>query len=139
MLREREYADTGYAPIDEEHRKVSALLRALVEAVNSGRRAEVETSLRAVIRAVAAHFAHEERLMKETAFASFARHKEAHDAFIADAKRFAKELEESGITGKFRRWAVGRLLECFRFHVMAYDVALGKHLQEQPSIAPRSA
>jgi len=96
--REQEYADTGYAPIDQDHRRISEHLRALVEAVNVGKPEGAKACMATVVEQIAAHFALEERLMRETGYANYARHKEAHDTFVADARRFAKELAEKGIT-----------------------------------------
>jgi hemerythrin len=125
---ELECPDTGHAEIDEQHRALRHQLLELVGAVNSGKLEAVRHRLDTVVEQVAAHFAFEERLMQETAFPNYARHKEAHDTFVADAQKFAKELAAKGITPNFRRWAVGRLLEWFRFHIVANDVEFARHL-----------
>lgn len=134
--REYDYSDTGFAPIDEEHRTVSRLLLGVVEAVNRGSKDEVAYALDAAIDAVIAHFGHEERLMEEAEFSHRARHKIAHEGFLVDTRRHRAALGEHGVTPDFRRWANGRLREWFRFHVMANDVELGKFLRVRQAHAP---
>jgi hemerythrin len=124
----REYVDTGYVPIDFEHRALSVQLRAFVEQVNGGRVAEIREAMQRLLSALADHFAHEERLMARHGFPNRARHCEAHQLFLADAGRFAARLATAGVTPEFRRWAVTRLLEWFRFHIMANDMELGRFL-----------
>jgi diguanylate cyclase (GGDEF)-like protein/hemerythrin-like metal-binding protein len=122
------YMDTGYGPIDVEHRELSGGLQALVVLVNGGEAAEVRPAMANLIAAVADHFAHEEALMRRRGYPSRARHEEAHLLFVADAKRFQADLERNGVTPGFAQWARSRLPEWFRYHILAHDVALGKFL-----------
>ncbi len=122
------YTSTGFAPIDDEHQALSLALAALVEKVNGGNVEEVRQSLVGVIRGVVSHFSHEEELMAEFAYPSRKRHEEAHAVFVADARRFQAELEKSGVSPNFRRWAVGRLPEWFRYHILAHDMGLAQFL-----------
>ncbi|HQR29840.1 MAG TPA: diguanylate cyclase, partial [Anaeromyxobacteraceae bacterium] len=137
--KQRVYMDTGYAPIDAEHRALSAGLDQLIDRVNGGKADEVLPVLSGVVRAVGSHFAHEESLMREHGYADRARHAEAHLLFVGDVKRFQAELERHGVSDEFRRWAVSRLPEWFRYHILAHDVALGKFLVKataQPAGVP---
>ncbi len=122
------YMDTGYGPIDAEHRELAEALRSFVELLQGGNAAKVVPVMAGLIEAVAAHFEHENALMRKRAYPSRARHEEAHILFVADAKRFQAELERNGLTSGFVRWATSRLPEWFRYHVLAHDVALGKYL-----------
>ena len=122
------YMDTGYGPIDAEHRELTEALRSFVELLQGGDAAKVVPVMAGLVEAVAAHFEHENALMRKRAYPSRARHEEAHILFVADAKRFQAELERNGLTSGFVRWATSRLPEWFRYHVLAHDVALGKHL-----------
>ena len=122
------YMDTGYGPIDVEHRELSAALDAFVPVVQAGDAANVRPAMANLIAAVADHFAHEESLMRKRAYPSRARHEEAHMLFVGDAKRFHAELERNGVTPGFQQWAASRLPEWFRYHILAHDVALGKFL-----------
>ena len=122
------YMDTGYGPIDVEHRELSEALAAFVPLVNEGDPAKVRPAMAALIAGVADHFSHEEALMRRFAYPSRDRHEEAHMLFVGDARRFHAELERNGVTPGFRQWAATRLPEWFRYHILAHDVALGKFL-----------
>lgn len=119
---------TGRADIDDQHDRLWRQLRTLVDDVNAGSAPVVRQRLSVVIEQVEEHFAFEDRLMAASAFSNLARHREAHSTFVADLRKFEKELAAKGITPNFRRWAVSRLLEWFRFHVVANDIELAKHL-----------
>jgi hemerythrin-like metal-binding protein len=133
------YQDTGYEPIDTEHARISLGLEKLLAVVNAGKPTDAVFILGSLATQVAAHFAHEERLMAETGYVLAARHKEAHDAFMADATKFLTELKAKGITDPFRRWATGRVLEWFRFHIAANDVGLGRFLVEREAERTKAA
>jgi diguanylate cyclase (GGDEF)-like protein/hemerythrin-like metal-binding protein len=124
------YNDTGFGPIDAEHRALSDGLENFIGKVNGGKADEARSALADVIAAVAAHFAHEEELMADFSYPLLARHKEAHALFVGDALRFQAELTKSGVTPNFRRWAVGRLPEWFRYHILAHDMGLGQFLSK---------
>ena len=66
--------------------------------------------------------------MRENAFPQLERHREAHELYLADVAEFAAQVVVKGLTRDFRRWSTGRVLEWFRFHVSANDVALGAFL-----------
>jgi hemerythrin-like metal-binding protein len=122
------YMDTGYGPIDTEHRELTEALQSFVGLVNRGDAAEVRPAMANLIAAVADHFAHEETLMRKRGYPSRARHEEAHMLFVADARRFQADLERNGVTSGFAQWAASRLPEWFRYHILAHDVTLGKFL-----------
>jgi hemerythrin-like metal-binding protein len=124
----REYSDTGYGPIDVEHRALSEQLRKFIDLVNGAEAPEVAVALHQLLAGVAAHFAHEELLMAEYRYGNTVRHREAHKLFLDDGARFERTVVAKGITPDFTRWAVTRLLEWFRFHIMANDVELGRFL-----------
>jgi hemerythrin-like metal-binding protein len=123
-----EYLPTGWEPIDREHAALVDRLGTILAAVNASDTARAHAAADELLRDAGAHFAHEERLMRDNAYPQLARHKEAHDLFLADVAAFASEVATKGITPEFRRWATGRVLEWFRFHVLANDVALGGFL-----------
>jgi hemerythrin-like metal-binding protein len=132
----QEYMDTGYAPMDAEHRRISELLRQVLSAVNANDVARARATSAVAFREIADHFAHEERLMAEWQYPKAPRHVEAHANFVKDATAFGAELREKGLTPGFRRWAVQRLVTWFRFHITANDVELGLYLRRRadPSV-----
>jgi hemerythrin len=134
----KEFLDTGYPAIDNEHRELVRGLESLVEEVNAAKVARIKSALNAVMGTIARHFSHEEQLMTASGWRDRDRHKEAHDLFLEDARQKAKELTEHGLTPRFRQWSVGRLLEWFRLHIMTHDVSFGHHLSKH-ALAEQSA
>lgn len=122
------YASTGFAPIDDEHEGLSLALAALVEKVNAGKADEVRQSIDGVICGVASHFSHEEEMMAGSGYPQRKRHEEAHAVFLSDMRKFQAEFEKSGLNPNFRRWAVGRLPDWFRYHILAHDMGLAQFL-----------
>ena len=122
------YTSTGLAPIDDEHEALSLALAAFIETVNAGKVDEIRQSLDGLIRGVASHFSHEEEMMAGFAYPMRKQHEDAHAAFVADARRVQAQFEKTGVTPNFRRWAVGRLPEWFRFHILAHDMGLARFL-----------
>jgi hemerythrin-like metal-binding protein len=131
VSKKRLYANTGFDPIDDEHEALSLALEVFVDKVNGGDVGEIGQSLDGVIRGVADHFAHEEGLMAECSYPRLRRHREAHGLFLADARRLQAEFEKGGATTNFRRWAVGRLPEWFRYHILAHDMGLAQFLLKE--------
>jgi hemerythrin-like metal-binding protein len=122
------YQETGFTPIDLEHRALSDAIEAFFAMLSTGKSEEVQMALESIIAGVGAHFAHEERLMEAYGFPDRARHAMQHLLFAAEAGEFLEELTRSGVTIPFRRWAVGRLPEWFRFHIVEQDVEMARFL-----------
>jgi len=126
-----EIASTGFGPIDEEHRAICAALRDALAAMRAGDAPALAARLQRVHRELAAHFAHEELLMAEYGFPKRARHKDAHDTYLADTAGKIRVLQRDGLTADLRRWVTGRLFEWARFHISANDVELGRFLRDR--------
>jgi diguanylate cyclase (GGDEF)-like protein/hemerythrin-like metal-binding protein len=122
------YAATGYNPIDDEHRVLSEALDGLVSMLSTARTEEVQVAFEAILSATGAHFGHEERLMREGAYPGLKRHHQEHLDFVEEASRLLADLEQGGVSVPFRRWAMGRLPEWFRLHILEHDLELGAFL-----------
>jgi diguanylate cyclase (GGDEF)-like protein/hemerythrin-like metal-binding protein len=122
------YATTGYDPIDDEHRALSEAIDALLSMLSTARTEEVQVAFESILNATAAHFLHEERLMKAHAYPGQARHHQEHLLFVEEAGRLLADLEQGGVSVPFRRWTMGRLPEWFRLHILEHDLDLGVFL-----------
>jgi hemerythrin-like metal-binding protein len=122
------YAATGYGPVDDEHRVLSEAIDAFLSMLSTARTEEVQVAFESVLNATAAHFGHEERLMKAHAYPGQARHHQEHLQFVEEAGRLLADLEQGGVSVPFRRWSMGRLPEWFRLHILEHDLDLGVFL-----------
>lgn len=107
----------GIAEVDHEHRELIGLINALHAALGTERSGErVEAFLGEIYADISAHFALEERVMRERRYDALAEHKADHerlldqlrdmmdaqaDGAVLDDARFGDELAE-WFTGHFR-------------------------------------
>jgi hemerythrin-like metal-binding protein len=136
---QQKFQASGFEPMDRQHLKLWDNLERLLAAVNAGQARDAAIVLGAVYEQFVAHFDMEQRLMTETRYPLAARHKEVHDLFLLDLNSNYATLRTEGITPRFRRWATGRALEWFRFHIAANDVGLGIFLLDRGPVAPPPA
>ena len=129
MVRFDQDLETHYAPIDEDHQRLVALLEAFIATIDKRQRVLALKALNAVADQVATHFAFEEHLMAECRYRQLTEHQEAHQSFLRDVHKFQRELDKKGLTESVRLWGRGRLLSWFRLHVKAHDAALAKALK----------
>jgi hemerythrin-like metal-binding protein len=94
--------------LDEEHLKISQAMEELNRTVAAG--GEAHELLQDLVEDMSAHLAGEERLMRSTAYPSYAWHKHQHDAARKRMKGFAERIDggESGAVCEmvdfFRLW-----------------------------------
>jgi hemerythrin-like metal-binding protein len=80
--------------IDAEHRTMFRLVDELATALDSGTPRARNEALQSIVSQMQLHFAHEERLMRDSRYDAFAWHKGQHDGARRQAKRFIKRIEE---------------------------------------------
>lgn len=79
--------NTGIASVDHEHRELVALVNRIHAQLRDGDRPDqVEARLGELHDAIAAHFALEERIMREHRYAGYAPHKEDHERLLDDIR-----------------------------------------------------
>lgn len=87
---------TGIESLDHEHRKLIGAMEALCESFDRADSAEEIRGLFGALHArAAAHFALEERLMRENEYPRYAAHKEDHERLL-DQVRAMMEAFEAG-------------------------------------------
>ncbi len=84
--------------IDEQHRKLIALINELDAAMASGKGKDVlAKTLGAVIQYTRTHFANEERLMSTHGYPDFAPHKAEHDKLTKEVVQLQHKFQQSQI------------------------------------------
>lgn len=113
--------------IDAEHKAAFKLVDELATALNSRVRGTRDKAIESLLALLQDHFAHEERLMRETGYDAFGWHKGQHDAARRKVKRFAKRIEEGD------RKAGGELIEYLaswlQSHVSVSDRMMAAYLR----------
>ena len=127
--------------LDRQHADVFRCLAALADAL-AGPREGVERALAELSDSLLTHLAAEEQLMADALYPERARHKSAHELFMADFIQMRELLREEGPTPAVGEWVRRRIPEWLRFHISVNDFPLGVYLarrrQQPPGAGPRA-
>jgi len=117
----------GNAAVDHEHRELIQLINDVHAAVGSGaRRGRLAAGLGEIYAQIAAHFALEEKIMRDTGYADFGPHKADHESLldqladIIDGVEMGKKLDERDLSFRLSRW--------FTEHFSTHDAKLHRRL-----------
>jgi hemerythrin-like metal-binding protein len=113
--------------LDAQHAEIFRCLVALAEAL-AGPPEEIEVAVAALSDALVTHLATEERIMDEALYPERARHKSAHELFMADFLQLRELLRDEGPTPAVADWVTRRTPEWLRFHISVNDFPLGVYL-----------
>jgi hemerythrin-like metal-binding protein len=119
----------GDPAVDHEHRELVDLVNAAAAAIlDAAPDADVDRSLGDLLRAISAHFAHEEKQMRGAGYDQFTAHKEDHERLI-DALRDImdssrdRDSAATRLTGVLEAW----FTDHFRTHDARLHRRLGPH------------
>lgn len=112
LIEWNEKFETGFPPIDHEHRALISLINELFSKVSAKCSAdEVGYYLGEIHVRIEAHFALEEKLMRDNRYAGYALHKENHDRLLETIRDIMDEVErepgydyETVLAGKISCW-----------------------------------
>ena len=117
----------GNASVDHEHRELIALINELHASVSRGsEQALVVETLGEIYAQVAAHFALEEKIMRDANYDHFASHKADHEALldtladVMDAIENEGRYDERSLSAKMEHW--------FSEHFRTHDARLHRRL-----------
>lgn len=126
--------ETGIASVDFEHREMVELLNQLyAELDHEPDNDAVEDFLGEVFANIAAHFALEEKIMRDTGYDEYQLHKDDHEKLL-DGIRDIMDDHHAGEFGDVPDLLAGRLKNWFEEHFRAFDARLG-HLTEGAAVA----
>ena len=116
----------GDPAVDHEHRELVELVNTAAAAILDGRPgAEVDRCLGDLMRAISAHFAHEEKQMRRAAYDEFGQHKADHERLL-DALRDIMDGAQDSSSAADRLTAV--LEAWFTEHFRTHDARLHRRL-----------
>ena len=126
LVEWRKEFETGIPDVDFEHREIVGLINELpsvLEADPSGMALDVLGDINARI---GAHFALEERLMRERRYDEFRNHKEDHDRLLDELRDLMDDFE-TGVWVDMDAFA-NRISEWFSVHFRTHDARLHRRL-----------
>lgn len=129
VLQWRDDFSVGIEEVDYEHRELIDLIRSIQETLkDDAETGDIIDVLGEIYAQIAAHFALEEKMMKQTQYPAFADHKEDHETLLDDLRDIMDEVEDDGVldeaqlTDDLDRW--------FSDHFKTHDAKLhrsGRH------------
>ena len=127
LLQWQENFRVGIEEVDHEHRELIGLINSLHAALGGERAGErVEAFLGEIFADIAAHFALEERVMRERRYDALAEHKADHERLlddlrdIMDAQADGALLDDADLSARLSAW--------FGEHFQTHDARFHRHL-----------
>jgi hemerythrin len=119
LIKWRDEFSVGVAAVDHEHRELIELINELHELTKSGGgRERVVESLGEIYAQIAAHFALEEKMMRDSAYPALLEHKTDHESLLDQLRDIMDRVEDDGrydeerLSRDLERW----FTEHFRTH-----------------------
>jgi hemerythrin len=124
LIEWREEFRLGVPAIDYEHETLIALLNDLHAGLENERDSlEVSRFLGEVHAKISAHFALEERMMRERGYDQYAEHKADHERLLDEIREIMDQVEGDGSTS-YEEELSGRLAAWFSVHFKTHDARL---------------
>jgi hemerythrin len=120
----------GHWEIDEQHRKLIAILNSLHEAMLSRKTAQqLSITLNDLVQYTQRHFASEERIMRENQYPAIAAHRKQHDQFTTQVLGFQAELAAGRAALSIE--VMHFLKDWLSNHILNEDRAIGSYLRSK--------
>ena len=117
----------GNAAVDHEHRELIQLINNVHAAISGGAdRDRMAAGLGEIYAQIAAHFALEEKIMRDAGYADFGPHKADHESLldqladIIHAVEIGDKLNDRDLSSRLNRWFTG--------HFGSHDAKLPRRL-----------
>ena len=131
LLKWKDHYSVGVEAVDHEHRELIGLINQLHdELIASGTKLSVEGFFGDLFKGISAHFALEERFMRERGYDQLPQHKGDHERLLDEIRDMMDDFEGSVETGS-AELAV-RLDAWFSRHFEIHDARLHKALGPHP-------
>ncbi len=130
LIEWKDHYSVGIDAVDHEHREMIDLINEVHEKLTADTgQVDVTGFLGEIFRAISAHFALEEKFMREHRYDHLARHKEAHEALLEEIRDIMEDYAADPATAsqrlsdKLDHW----FTEHFRTHDARLHHRLGTH------------
>jgi hemerythrin-like metal-binding protein len=116
--------------MDEEHKRLFALINQLHEAMGAGKGKEVVGGILDELGKYAqTHFSHEEKLMTASKYPDYAKQKSAHDAFIVKVQQMQQQHKSGQLMMSMQ--VMSFLKDWLTNHIMGMDRNYGPYLNSK--------
>lgn len=117
----------GIPSVDHEHRELIGMINRLYgRMAGSSDPAVIEAGLEDIYAGIAAHFALEERHMREAGYGEYAAHKDEHEELLDQIREMMDEFAADPASG--RATLQQRLADWFGRHFASFDARLHERL-----------
>ncbi len=122
----------GIPSVDHEHREMIGMINCIYDQIGHGANADaIERGLGEIHAGIAAHFALEERHMREAAYQEYEAHKEQHEQLLDEIRDLMDMMVESPEAGRERLRK--SLSDWFSVHFATFDARLHDRLGDHDS------
>jgi len=131
QIRWQKVFDTGIPEVDEQHKKLVAMINQLEDSNAAGGDAvdhEIGLVLRKLVDYTQYHFSEEERIMDEIMFIDRGRHAEKHKKLVFQVAAILKKLKAGGTVDIYELMSF--LRDWLLDHIVLEDVKIGDAYRE---------
>jgi hemerythrin-like metal-binding protein len=126
LIEWKDEFSVGVASVDVEHRQMIDLINDLHALVGEkASEEEVSTMLGEIFAQISAHFALEEKFMRETRYPHFPEHKRDHEKLLDELRDIMDRVEDDGAYDEMALSA--ELRDWFTNHFRTHDALLHRH------------
>ena len=123
LIKWRKEFNLGVASVDHEHAELIALINELHEAAEAGcQYDDVLDALGEIFAQISAHFALEEKFMRDSEYAAYDEHKTDHERLLDQLRDIMDRVEDDGSYNKDR--LSQELENWFTVHFRTHDARL---------------
>ena len=131
LLRWKDHYSVGNAAVDHEHRELIDLINRLhEEMMKQGAAQRTEAFFGDLFRGISAHFALEERFMREHGYDQFPQHKAEHERLLDEIRDIMDDFRDEPEAGSAE--LAHRLDRWFSHHFETHDSRLHRRLGTHP-------
>jgi hemerythrin len=123
LLQWRDAFNTGIASVDYEHRNLFEIINELYDRLGAGDSAAVDEFMATLHDRIAAHFALEERVMRDRGYSGYGEHKADHERLLDEIRDLMEQHHAGGYRDAADRLGE-RLDRWFSLHFNTLDVRL---------------
>lgn len=130
LLQWKEQYSVGISAVDYEHKELIDLINRLHDELTaSGKKLSASAFFGDLFKGISAHFALEERFMRERHYDQLVQHKADHERLLDEIRDIMDEFEERAVASAELR---ARLDAWFSRHFETHDARLHKALGPHP-------